>query len=408
MINLDAAISLDELLDRTTRETLTESSRELGFELVVVDRDQRVVLGNRPPASALAPSDEESVFVEIEGRRFGRQHLYADGDVVGTIFVGPFAAAMHQEVAARMVRHFVRLSDAFLHEGMRRAMSARMHVLAVEEAHNEMAEKNRRLAEAVERLQEADRLKSNFLATMSHELRTPLTSVIGYSEMLLEGLAGELNPEQREYVQTVMEKGEHLLDLISGLLDISTMESNQMHFHKSAFDIGKVIENCLITVTPVARRRRIRLINGIPSEGGASDGETAAALPRVIGDKDKMRQVVLNLLGNAVKFTPEGGVVEVRAELASLLPLGAEETPSAVRVAVRDTGIGIAPENHNRIFDPFFQVDNSSTREYGGTGLGLNIVRRYVEAHGGAVWVESQVGNGATFFFTLPLAPPLD
>ncbi len=394
-INLETPITLDELLDRTTRETLIDCSRDLGFDLAVVDRDGKVILGAAPPETARAPSDDDVTFVEIDGRRFGRQDLFADGDVIGTLFVGPFAMAIGSEVAGRMVRHFVRLTDAFLHEGMRRAMSARMHVFTVEEAHLDMTEKNRRLNEAVERLQEADRLKSNFLATMSHELRTPLTSVIGYSEMLLEGLAGELNPEQREYVQTVMEKGEHLLDLISGLLDISTMESNQMHFNKSAFDLGDVVKNCITTVTPVARRRRITL-------NTALDG----TLPKVLGDRDKMRQVVLNLLGNAVKFTPEGGVVDVWGEGASLLPMQmSEEAPTAVKLAVRDTGIGIAPENHNKIFDPFFQVDNSSTREYGGTGLGLNIVRRYVEAHGGAVWVESEVGKGATFFFTLPLAP---
>lgn len=396
VINLETPITLDELLDRTTREVLLESARDLGFELHVIDRDRKAVIGNVLPESLCGPTDGETSFVDLDGRRFGRQELFADGDTIGILFVGPFATAIAADVAGRMVRHFVRLSDAFLHEGMRRAMAARMHVFTVEEAHNDMTEKNRRLNEAVERLQEADRLKSNFLATMSHELRTPLTSVIGYSEMLLEGLAGDLNPEQREYVQTVMEKGEHLLDLISGLLDISTMESNQMHFNKSSFDLGEVVKNCITTVTPVARRRRIVVQNRIVEK-----------LPNVFGDKDKMRQVVLNLLGNAVKFTPEGGQVEVRGDAGSLVPSGvADETsPTGVRLAVRDNGIGIAPENHNKIFDPFFQVDNSSTREYGGTGLGLNIVRRYVEAHGGAVWVESQVGQGATFYFTLPLAP---
>jgi signal transduction histidine kinase len=128
-------------------------------------------------------------------------------------------------------------------------------------------------------------------------------------------------------------------------------------------------------------------------------------LPLVAGDRDKIRQVLLNLLNNAVKFTPEGGTIELRAEVGALHPR-AEETARGLVVSVRDSGIGIPTAHHQRIFDPFFQVDNSSTREYGGTGLGLNIVKRFIDAHGGEVWVESEEGRGATFFFTLPLASP--
>ena len=133
-----------------------------------------------------------------------------------------------------MAAHLHRVADAFIVDGIKRAMSARMHMATVEEANRELTEKNRRLAQAVERLQEADRVKSNFLATVSHELRTPLTSVIGYSEMLLEGIAGELNDEQREYVRTVMEKGDQLLQLITGILDISRMEAGEMKIDKHA------------------------------------------------------------------------------------------------------------------------------------------------------------------------------
>src|SRR5262249_44195142 len=126
-------------------------------------------------------------------------------------------------------------------------------------------------------------------------------------------------------------------------------------------------------------------------------------LPLVLGDRDKIRQVLLNLLGNAVKFTPEGGKIEVSASLGPLTPTS--EGGPAVRVSVRDSGIGVPPEHQKRVFDPFFQVDNTSTREYGGTGLGLSIVKRLVEAHGGAVWVESDAGRGSTFAFSVPLAP---
>jgi len=292
----------------------------------------------------------------------------------------------------KVAAHLHRVADAFIVDGIKRAMSARMHMATVEEASRELTEKNRRLAQAVERLQEADRVKSNFLATVSHELRTPLTSVIGYSEMLLEGIAGELNDEQREYVRTVMEKGDQLLQLITGILDISRMEAGEMKIDKHPFDLDEVVSVALSTIAPHARRKKLVMSCDVPE-----------ALPLVFGDRDKIRQVLLNLLGNAIKFTPEGGRVELTAALAPLLP--AADSVRAVRVSVHDSGIGVPPEHQKRVFDPFFQVDNSSTREYGGTGLGLSIVKRLVEAHGGVVWVESETGRGATFAFTIPLAP---
>jgi signal transduction histidine kinase len=172
------------------------------------------------------------------------------------------------------------------------------------------------------------------------------------------------------------------------------MEAGEMRFDKEAFEIDEVVSVALSTIAPNARRKKIALQCDIPEE-----------LPRVLGDRDKVRQVLLNLLGNAIKFTPDGGDVAIRAEVAPLAPGATQPGLQGVRVAVQDNGIGVAPEHHARLFDPFFQVDNTSTREYGGTGLGLSIVKRFIEAHGGAVWLESQEGAGATFFFTLPLAP---
>jgi signal transduction histidine kinase len=272
-----------------------------------------------------------------------------------------------------------------------------MHATSLEHADAELHQKNARLALAVARLEELDKIKSNFLATVSHELRTPLTSVIGYSEMLLEGLAGPLNAEQREYVTTVMEKGEQLLGIITGILDISRIEAGGVSLDRQPFDPSETIVSALSTVAPTARRKRLSV-----------EAELPPTLPKVLGDRDKVRQVVVNLLGNAVKFTPEGGRVQVRAEVAPLKRPGtagpSTEEPRGVRIAVSDSGIGIPDEAMTRIFEPFFQVDNSSTREYGGTGLGLSIVRSFVHAHGGAVWVESRPGTGSTFFVTFPLA----
>jgi signal transduction histidine kinase len=213
--------------------------------------------------------------------------------------------------------------------------------------------------------------------------------------MLLEGIAGELNEEQREYVRTVMEKGDQLLVLITGILDISRMEAGQMKFEKAPFDLDEVVGVALSTVAPNARRKKINLACDLPVD-----------LPKVIGDRDKVRQVLLNLLNNSIKFTPEGGSVSIKAEEGPLAPNTTQPGPTGIRVLVQDTGIGVAPEYHQRVFDPFFQVDNTSTRDYGGTGLGLSIVKRFIEAHGGNVWLESHEGGGATFYFTIPLAPP--
>jgi signal transduction histidine kinase len=212
--------------------------------------------------------------------------------------------------------------------------------------------------------------------------------------MLLEGIAGELNPEQRDYVRTVMEKGDQLLQLITGILDISRMEAGEMRFERAPFDLSEVVSIALSTIAPHARRKRLQLTCELPE-----------TLPRVVGDRDKVRQVLLNLLNNAVKFTTDGGQVKIRAEVGLLHP-GRPGREAGVQVAVEDSGIGVPAEHHARIFDPFFQVDNSSTREFGGTGLGLNIVKRFVEALGGSVWVESDEGQGARFYFTLPLAAP--
>ena len=394
-LNVDAPVTLDELLDRNARDTLTAGSEELGVSLGLVDRDGHLLLGAPPPAETLAARPEyDPVTVEVGGVPHVVSPLMHEGDAIGFLVVhahGGDRGAVVEKVAS----HLHRVADAFIVDGIKRAMSARMHMATVEEASRELTEKNRRLGQMVERLQEADRVKSNFLATVSHELRTPLTSVIGYSEMLLEGIAGELNDEQREYVRTVMEKGDQLLQLITGILDISRMEAGEMRIDKSPFDLDEVVSVALSTVAPHARRKKLMMACSVPP-----------AVPLVLGDRDKIRQVLLNLLGNAIKFTPEGGKVEVSASVGPLLPAATVgDGARGVRISVRDSGIGVPPEHQKRVFDPFFQVDNTSTREYGGTGLGLSIVKRLVEAHGGAVWVESEQGRGSTFSFTVPLAP---
>jgi signal transduction histidine kinase len=396
-LNVDAPVTLDELLDRNARDTLGASAADLNVAVTVIDRDGKRVMGGPAPDSVEnTPADYEPTLVPVDGKIYYVVSLEHEGASIGRLVAGPFGDGVAVDDANRLAQHLHRIADAFVLEGIKRAMSARMHMATVEEANRELTEKNRRLAQAVERLQEMDRVKSNFLATVSHELRTPLTSVIGYSEMLLEGIAGELNDEQREYVRTVMEKGDQLLQLITGILDISRMEAGEMKFITGAFDLDEVVSVALSTIAPHARRKRLQLGCELPDN-----------LPQAAGDRDKARQVLLNLLNNAIKFTPEGGRILVTAKVARLQP-SMENSLPGLQVTVADSGIGVPPEHHKRIFDPFFQVDNSSTREFGGTGLGLNIVKRFVEALGGSVWVESPVdGNrGSAFHFTLPLAQP--
>jgi signal transduction histidine kinase len=217
---------------------------------------------------------------------------------------------------------------------------------------------------------------------MSHELRTPLTSVIGYSEMMLEGLGGPLTAEQREYLQIIMDKGESLLGLITSILDISKIEAGRVKLVVSDVDVNSLMRDAVATVTPHARKKGLR-VAWQPSK-----------LPAVQCDREKVRQALINLVSNAVKFTPSGGSVTVDAR---------SDGDDRVAISVTDTGIGIAPQNVGRVFEVFFQVDGSTTREFGGAGLGLAIVKSYVEAHAGTVKVASTPGVGTTFVLSLPV-----
>jgi two-component system, NarL family, sensor histidine kinase BarA len=238
-----------------------------------------------------------------------------------------------------------------------------------------------------------DRLKSSFLATVSHELRTPLTSVIGYAEMLYEGLAGPLNNEQREYMQTILNKADQLLQLITALLEASILESGPVPMQREPLSMRQIIDRVVSGLGPHARARRI--------EVRALDPE----LPRALGDARKIRQVLRNLIANAVKFTSDSGHIEIDVQVGTLSRHAGPDAERGLRVVVADSGIGIPLENQELIFEPFFQVDSSSTRRYGGTGLGLTLAKSYIEANGGYIWVESTPGQGSSFTFSIPAIP---
>lgn len=304
------------------------------------------------------------------------------------------------ETVTRIAAHLKAALDLILFSGHKAHVTSTMHLASVRESYRQLEEKTARLQEAFDRLKELDRLKSNFLATVSHELRTPLTSIIGYSEMLAEGMAGELRPEQLEFVKTIHEKGGQLLSLIMGLLDLSKLESGTMRLAMRAARIEAVLGEVVSTLTPTARRKGVELELRL--------GDTMAELR---GDPERLRQVFLNLVENAIKFTPASGSVTLRTRMVADDAEGEQEglsllapTRSRLEVRVEDTGIGIPPRERARVFDPFYQIDSSSTREYGGTGLGLSIVKRLVEGHSGTIRIEDNTPKGTTFVVTLPQA----
>ena len=249
---------------------------------------------------------------------------------------------------------------------------------------------------ALEASQEADRLKTQFLANTSHELRTPLTSIIGFSEVLLDGIPGELNQRQGQCVEDVLSSGKHLLGLINQLLDLSRIESGKMEPRPESLPMADVLADVESTISGLMERKSLRFVVGDITEA-----------PVVYADRTMLKQVLLNLAGNAAKFTPEGGRIEITA-----IPAGEAErerlsdarvtSKGAVVLSVRDTGIGISEEDQELIFQEFRQVDGSHTREHQGSGLGLTISQRFVELNHGTIWVESEVGQGSAFHVCLP------
>jgi PAS domain S-box-containing protein len=235
--------------------------------------------------------------------------------------------------------------------------------------------------ETAERLRELDRLKSEFLANMSHELRTPLNSIIGYAEVLLDGLGGPLTELAQEDVQAIHSSGHHLLALINDILDIAKIEASQLELDLSEIDLNEFLPE-LIDMTQV-------LVKDRPVDLQLEIGEDVS---EVVADEVRLRQILWNLLSNAIKFTEKGHVT-----------LRCRPDDSQIIFEIEDTGIGIAPEDHEKVFEQFRQVDGSATRRAGGSGLGLAITRHLVQLHGGRIWLDSQVGRGSTFYFNLPI-----
>ena len=260
-----------------------------------------------------------------------------------------------------------------------------MELLRTFATQSALAIQNARLFREIEdksrQLEVASQHKSEFLANMSHELRTPLNAIIGFSEVLTERMFGELNEKQEEYLKDIYASGTHLLSLINDILDLSKIEAGRMELELTEFDLPTALDNALTLVRERVGRRSIALHTSIDNRLG-----------EIWADERKIRQVVLNLLSNAIKFTPEDGRIEV----------GAVPKDGFVEVSVSDTGVGIAPEDQEAVFEEFRQV-GTAAKKAEGTGLGLTLCRKFIELHGGKIWVKSQVGVGSTFTFTIPV-----
>jgi signal transduction histidine kinase len=253
---------------------------------------------------------------------------------------------------------------------------AAQSVLAIQNARlfSEIGEKGRQL-------EVASQHKSQFLANMSHELRTPLNAILGYTELILDSIYGDIPDKARATLERIQANGKHLLGLINDVLDLSKIEAGQLALSLTDYSIKDVVHNVYGAVESLATSKSLALKVELPKE-----------LPPAHGDERRLTQVLLNLVGNAIKFT-DTGEVAIRTSVAN----------GSFTVAVRDTGPGIAEQDQAKIFEEFQQADSSTTKQKGGTGLGLAIAKRIIEMHGGRLWVESKVGEGATFSFTVPV-----
>jgi len=226
----------------------------------------------------------------------------------------------------------------------------------------------------------SNRTKSEFLATMSHELRTPLNSIIGFSDLLLEG--DSRSEKQIRYLQNISRSGKHLLAIINDILDLSKIESGKIQLHREILPVKPLLEDMLANMQALAAKKEIVLKTSFDFDLGY-----------IQADKGKIKQVLYNLIGNAIKFTDHGGFVTI----------GAKMKDDMIHISIKDTGIGISKKDQEKLFKPFTQIDSSISRRYEGTGLGLALAKELVVLHGGQIWVESESGKGSTFTFTVPL-----
>ncbi len=294
---------------------------------------------------------------------------------------------LERDAAGRAVRLLGTIHDISVHKRTQEQLR-----VVLEHLESKVVARTAELQAALVRAEAADRMKSAFLATMSHELRTPLNSVIGFTGILLQELAGPLNEEQARQLGMVRGSARHLLELINDVLDLSRIEAGQMQVRVEPFELPAIIERVAASLKPIADRKGIDLVTEIP-----------AGLASMTGDRRRIEQVLINLVSNAIKFTERGSVTVSAAQTRMPAEAGASEARPAVRMRVTDTGVGIRSEDAESVFRPFHQIDGSSTRAHEGTGLGLAICKRLVALMGGTISLESSAGKGSEFSVTLPV-----
>ena len=384
-----------ELLGRHVVGTIVPAADEQGRDL----RPLMDEICNNPPAFARNINenvcrDGRRVWVAWTNRAvFDAQGRLAEVFSVGTDITEQRRAqeALRQardELEERVRERTSELSIANL--ALKTESEERLQaVQEIELLHANLQRRAAELAGANARLQELDRLKSEFLATMSHELRTPLNSIIGFTGLLRQGLAGPVNPEQSKQLGMVYSSAKHLLSLINDLLDLSRIEAGKVDLDRRPFEFADVVGEVVESLKPLARQKRISLLTDLPGSGLA-----------LVGDQKRAFQVLLNLAANAVKFTDRGEVV-----------ISVRHEPEGLEVCVSDTGIGIKPEHMALLFEAFRQVDGSARRVYEGAGLGLHLCRKLLQLMGGSIQAQSRYGHGSRFTFhiprELPARPPL-
>jgi two-component system, NtrC family, sensor kinase len=391
----ESAFDLRPVFEMVLEKSLALCRAEYGWiRQFDADGESRVVASRRPEAVVLLPTIDRIVIERaksIMGRVYRERRTIHVADIAADPTVSESLAMV--SIAARTglgvpllrgddvlgvivlvrleVRPFAEREIELVESFARQAAIAIENVRLFKEIQQKSAQ-----------LEVANRHKTEFLANMSHELRTPLNAIIGFSEVLLQRMFGELNAQQADYLEDVKSSGQHLLTLINDILDLSKIEAGRMELEAAPFSLVAALNNAVTLVRERAQSHGIKLAL-----------EVAPELDTVVADERKLKQVVVNLLANAVKFTPDGGTVTLRA---------AREN-GEVRLAVHDTGIGIAPEDQERIFQEFQQATHQGERSREGTGLGLTLSKRMIELHGGTISVFSAPGKGSTFTVALPL-----
>jgi len=405
--SVNRSVALEEVVANAIETLLKVTQTEVAF-LFLREGERLILAGSGPPEAArrfgeipehkvgecmcgLAARDGRPMYTrdifsdprctweeckKAHYRSFAALPLTVGGEVIG---VAGLACSQERDFEPQAA--FLETLAAQAASGIRNAQLYAEIQRYAAELEERVAERTRDLNLALEKAQAADRIKSAFLATMSHELRTPLNSIIGFTGVLLQGLAGPLNAEQSKQLHMVSDSAQHLLALINDVLDISKIEAGQLEVRRERFDLRTAIENVLRMVTPLAQKKGLALSAVIPSGVGP-----------LVSDQRRVEQILINLLNNAVKFTERG---EVRLEC--------ETRPGWVELRVRDTGIGIHPQDMDKLFRPFQQLETGLARHHEGTGLGLAICQHLASLLGGGIRAESEPGKGSVFTVTLPL-----